>query len=61
MVGWRDGAGQLIVPGRPTAFAYSLFFLQQVQDGWAVFFVIFPFVYPIFPFLMSHLLGDDWT
>ena len=46
MVGSGGGAGQLPVSGRPTTLEYcrqGLLCLQQVRDGWAVFFVVFFF------------------
>ena len=35
----------------------GLLCLQQVWDGWAIFFIFFIYL----PFLMSCLLGDGWT
>ena len=52
------------MPGRPTVLAYSrargLLCLQQVRVGWVVFVCFFHLVYPNFPFLMPHLLGDEY-
>ena len=39
----------------------GLLCLQQVQDGWAIFYFIFSSRQSYLPFLMPHLLEDSWT
>ena len=55
------------MPGRPTALAYSraraCCACSRCGMGGQFFVCVcfFHLVYPIFSFLMPHLMGDDWT
>ena len=53
------------MPGHPTALAYicarALCACSRCGMGGLFLCMFFHLVYPIFPFLMPHLLGDDWT
>ena len=63
VVGSGDGAGKLLVPGRPATLAYSRAgpVVFAAGEGQAGCFLIFSSRLSYLPFLMPRLLGDGWT